>query len=43
MAAFHIKVEFDSVIRGMADQGHYPRAAVLETLIGFIVSDLESR
>jgi hypothetical protein len=33
----------DSVIRGMADQGHYPRAALLETLIRFVVSDLESR
>jgi hypothetical protein len=33
----------DSVIRGMADQGHYPRATLLETLIRFVVSDLESR
>jgi dienelactone hydrolase len=33
----------DSTIRGMADQGHYPRAALLETLIRFVVSDLETR
>src|SRR6185295_2685154 len=26
----------DSTIRGMADQGHYPRAALLETLIRFV-------
>ena len=33
----------DSAIRGMADQGHYPRAALLETLIRFVVGDLDAR
>ena len=32
----------DASIRAMADQGHYPRAALLEALVRFVVGDLES-
>ena len=32
----------DSSIRAMVDQGHYPRAALLEALVRFVVSDLET-
>ncbi len=31
----------DASIRSMADQGHYPRAALLEALVRFVVGDLE--
>ena len=31
----------DASIRSFADQGHYPRAALLEALLRFVVSDLE--
>ena len=31
----------DASIRSFADQGHYPRAALLEALVRFVVSDLE--
>ena len=33
----------DAAVRGMADQGRYPRAALLESVIRFVVSDLEAR
>lgn len=33
----------DAAIRGMADQGRYPRAALLESMIRFVVSDLEAK
>jgi hypothetical protein len=33
----------DASIRAFADQGHYPRAALLESLVRYVISDLESR
>ncbi len=33
----------DPSIRGMADQGRYPRAALLESMIRFVVGDLETK
>jgi hypothetical protein len=32
----------DSAIRSFADQGHYPRAALLEALLRFVMGDLET-
>ena len=32
----------DSSIRSFADQGHYPRAALLEALLRFVIGDLEA-
>ena len=32
----------DASIRSFADQGHYPRAALLETLVRFVTADLEA-
>jgi hypothetical protein len=32
----------DSSIRSFADQGHYPRAALLEAMLRFVISDLET-
>ena len=33
----------DAAIRGMADQGHYPRATLLESLIRYVTEDLGAR
>jgi hypothetical protein len=33
----------DATIRSFADQGHYPRAALLESLVRYVISDLEAR
>jgi len=32
----------DSSIRSFADQGHYPRAALLEAMLRFVIGDLEA-
>jgi hypothetical protein len=32
----------DSSIRSFADQGHYPRAALLEAMLRFVIGDLET-
>ncbi len=32
----------DSSIRSFADQGHYPRAALLEAMLRFVIGDLEN-
>jgi hypothetical protein len=33
----------EAPVRAMADQGRYPRAALLEALVRFVIADLESR
>lgn len=33
----------DSAVRAMADKGKYPRAALLEAIVRYVTSDLESR
>jgi hypothetical protein len=32
----------DSSIRSFVDQGHYPRAALLEAMLRFVIGDLET-
>jgi len=32
----------EAPVRAMADQGHYPRAALLEAIVRFVISDLET-
>jgi hypothetical protein len=33
----------EAPVRAMADQGHYPRGALLEALLRFVISDLDAR
>ena len=31
----------DAAVRAMADRGHYPRAALLESIVRFVIQDLD--
>ena len=33
----------DATVRSMADKGHYPRAALLESIVRFVSADLEGK